>query len=248
MPDVTSSGDGEAPSPDAIPLPDAPQSSLPEGDGAIELEPPTAVNEPSPEPRRLEFHLLYVHGVQNCADDRAGAEGALDELQAAVEAALPSRIAEFEASHAGIELVTTSAHANLYTAAPSGFQPSDSPEPLNMDDWEVGDPGCSAARQGEPCTTAYEWRHRLAGEISERFPPDAENIILIGHSTGARAAFEVAANVGSAGVDTHDWGVRERIAGVVSVHGMIDAGANTPLRARPATPSIGWPKSDTRCS
>jgi hypothetical protein len=178
---------------------------------------------PALTPRLLEFHLLFVHGVQNCADDRRDAQQSLDELQIAIDEELPGRIANYEAEHPGVQLDATSAHANLYTATPSGFQPSDSADPLNMDDWEIGDPGCSAAQQGEPCTTAFEWRYRLVQEIERNFGPDAQNIVLIGHSTGARAAFEVTANVGSAGLESYDWGVQARILGVASVHGMVDA-------------------------
>jgi hypothetical protein len=186
--------------------------------------PPLGVVPPPPSgPREVEFHLLYVHGVQNCADDRRNADGALDELRAAVDEELPSRIEEFETRHSDVVLGVTSAHANLYTATPSGFQPSDSLDPLAMDDWEAGDPGCAAKQQGEPCTTAFEWRFRLVQEIERNFGPDAQNIILIAHSTGARTAFEVTANVGSTGLTSYNWGVQSRILGVVSLHGMVDA-------------------------
>lgn len=172
----------------------------------------------------VELNLLYVHGVKNCTAARQNAETSLADLAAAVDAALPARIATFEAAHPGVTVVVHSAAANLYTATPSGIHPSDSSDPLNMDDWEVGDPGCSATRQGDPCTTAYEWRYRLAREIERLYPGPAENIVLIGHSTGARTAMEVTANVGPTGaVETFDWGVRDRIAGVMTVHGMLDA-------------------------
>jgi cysteine-rich repeat protein len=167
--------------------------------------------------------LLYVHGVKNCPATRSNAESSLVGLADAVDAELPARIAAFEAMHPGVDVVINSDFANLYTATPSGIHPSDSPDPLNMDDWEVGDPGCTTSQQGDPCTTAYEWRFRLAQEINRLFPAPASNIILIGHSSGARAAMEVAANVGTGGVGTHDWGVRDRIAGVMTVHGMLDA-------------------------
>lgn len=170
---------------------------------------------------RLDF--LYVHGVKGCQNHRLNAEGSLDELEAALTAELPAWIAAYEAAHPGVTVVTNSVHANLYTATPSPHHPSDSSDPLNMDDWEVGDPGCATSRQGDPCTTAFEWRYRLAQEIQQHFPPDARNIILVGHSTGARAAFEVAANVGAGGVGTHDWGVQDRIAGVISIQGMVDS-------------------------
>jgi hypothetical protein len=172
----------------------------------------------------VELNLLYVHGIKNCTASRQGAEDSLADLAAVVDAALPARIAAFQAAHPGVTLVVHSAAANLYTATPSGVHPSDSPDPLNMDDWEVGDPGCSTTQQGDPCTTAYEWRYRLREEINRLYPAPTSNIILVGHSSGARAAMEVTANVGPSGaVNSFDWGVRDRIAGVMTVHGMLDA-------------------------
>ncbi|HSP80836.1 MAG TPA: hypothetical protein VLQ93_20075, partial [Myxococcaceae bacterium] len=171
----------------------------------------------------VQLNILYVHGVKGCPDHRRNAEGSLNELQAAIDAALPGYISAYESSHPGVTVVARSAHANLYTAPASPYHPSDSTDPLNMDDWEVGDPGCTTTKQGQPCTTAYEWRYRLVREIERRFPAGAKNIILVGHSTGSRVAFEVAANVGPDGVGTQDWGVQDRIAGVVSVQGMVDA-------------------------
>ena len=171
----------------------------------------------------VELNVLYVHGVDNCTSSRLDAHNSLADLASAVDAALPAKIATYQAAHPGVTLVTHSARANLYTATPSGFHPSDSTDPLLMDDWEVGDPGCSTTRQGDPCTSAYEWRFRLAGEINRLFPSPARNIILVGHSSGARAAMEVASNTGPDGVGTFEWGVSNRIAGVVTIHGMIDA-------------------------
>jgi hypothetical protein len=49
-----------------------------------------------------------------------------------------------------------------------------------MDDWDLGSPGRNAKAQGDPCTTAYEWRYRLTQEIKAKFPADAKNIVLIG--------------------------------------------------------------------
>jgi pimeloyl-ACP methyl ester carboxylesterase len=171
----------------------------------------------------VQLNILYVHGVKGCQDHRLNAENSLNELDAAMAAALPARISAYQSSHPGVTLVVRSAHANLYTAPASPYHPSDSTNPLNMDDWEVGDPGCSTTRQGDPCTTAYEWRYRLAREIERRFPAGAKNVLLVGHSTGARVAFEVAANMGPGGVGTQNWGVQDRIAGVVSIQGMVDS-------------------------
>ncbi len=170
----------------------------------------------------VELNLLYVHGLKSCPSSRMNAHNSLDELQAAVDAALPARIAAWEAAHPGVHVVTNSAHANVYTATPSGIHPSDSPDPLDMDDWEVGDPGCSTTQQGQPCTTAYEWRYRLAQEVNRLFPAPAKNVVLIGHSAGARVAMEVASNTGPGGPNTQSWGVQDRIAGVVTVQGVID--------------------------
>jgi len=170
----------------------------------------------------VEVNLLYVHGIKNCASSRQNAQNSLDELEAAVNAALPARVAAWEAAHPGVDLVVRSARANVYTATPSGIHPSDSPDPLDMDDWEAGDPGCSAGQQGDACTTAYEWRHRLAAEINRLYPAPMKNVVLIGHSLGARAAMEVAANFGTGGVNSANWGVQSRIAGVVTIQGVLD--------------------------
>lgn len=172
---------------------------------------------------RLQVHFLYVHGVKSCPEQRMNAERSLVDLEAAMAAELGPRIAAYEAAHPGVTVVTSSARANLYTAESSGMQPSDSSDPLLMDDWEVGDPGCATTRQGEPCTTGYEWRYRLAREIDRLFPTDARNIVIVGHSTGVRAAFEVAADVGPEGLGSGGFGVQDKIAAVIGLHGMVDA-------------------------
>ena len=171
----------------------------------------------------IEVNLLYVHGLKSCTGDRLNAHHTLDELADAIDAELPARIAAYEAAFPGTTVVVNRAMANVYTAIPSGFHPSDSPDPLNMDDWEIGDPGCVTTKQGDPCTTAYEWRYRLAEEIDAIYPPPAQNVVLVGHSAGARVSMEVTANVGPGGVGTYNWGVQDRIAGVVTVQGMLDS-------------------------
>lgn len=172
---------------------------------------------------RLQLHFLYVHGVKNCADQRMNAEQSLIDLEAAINAELSAHIGAYEAAHPGVTVVTSSARANIYTAESSGMQPSDSSDPLLLDDWEIGDPGCATNQQGEPCTTAYEWRYRLAREIDRLFPPDARNIVLIGHSTGVRASFELAADMGQGGPGTGGFGASDKIAAVIGLHGMVDA-------------------------
>ena len=173
--------------------------------------------------RTITLNLLYVHGVKGCTTDRQNAAGSLSSLDAAIGGALAARISTWQAAHPGDTIVVNRRFANLYTATPSPTHPSDSTNPLNMDDWEVGDPGCTTSTQGDACTTAYEWRYRLAKEINYYYPAPAQNVILIGHSTGGRVAMEVAANYGTGGVGTKDWGVQSRIAGVVSINGMIDS-------------------------
>jgi hypothetical protein len=199
------------------------------GCGSLELEPSEpagalgATEAAVTQQGTVQLNILYVHGVKGCQDHRLNAANSLNELDDALAAALSQRIADYEASHPGVTLVVRRAHANLYTAPASGYHPSDSTDPLNMDDWEAGDPGCTTTKQGEPCTTAYEWRYRLAREIERKFPAGAKNILLVGHSTGARVAYEVAANMGPNGVNTQNWGVQGRIAGVVSIQGMVDS-------------------------
>src|SRR5438046_6414946 len=147
----------------------------------------------------IEINLLYVHGVKSCQNERQNAQSSFTDLEQAVNADLPGRIASYQAAHPGTTVVTHSARANLYTATPSGYHPSDSPDPINMDDWEVGDPGCTTSQQGDPCTTAYEWRYRLAREINRLYPAPASNIVLIGQRSRAQAALEVPATAGQGG-------------------------------------------------
>jgi hypothetical protein len=170
-----------------------------------------------------ELNLLYVHGVKSCELARLNAHFSLKTLDDEVLGEMQQRIAEYKKTRPALRVAVRSYRANLYSIKASPMHPSNSKGPTAMDDWEVGDPGCSARVQGDPCTTAYEWRYRLAEAIKAAFPSSAKNIVLIGHSTGARTAFEVAANVGTGGVGSFDWGVQSRIAGVVSLHGMIDA-------------------------
>jgi len=197
---------------------EAPHETEPPG----ESEPSAVAESPAAAASVVQLNLLFIHGVQNDAGGKSRAHNALNDLRNAIASDMPSLIASYQASHPGVSISFAAASANLYTAAPSGLHPSDSTDPTLMDDWEVGDPGCTTSRQGDPCTTAYEWRFRLVQEIQRLFPPTAKNIILVGHSTGARTAFEVASNTGPGGVGTQNWGVQDRIAAVVSINGMID--------------------------
>src|SRR5260370_37326058 len=103
------------------------------------------------------------------------AENAVVALEAGVNVWLTARMAAWEAAHPGVHVVTRSARANVYTATPSGIHPSDSPDPLDMDDWEVGDPGCSTSAPGDPCTTPYEARYRLPAATTPPQPARLAN-------------------------------------------------------------------------
>src|SRR5262249_33055722 len=122
----------------------------------------------------VQLNLLYVHGLNNCTSSRQNAQNNLADLENAVNAALPARIAAGGACPPGVHAATHSAGATVYTATPSGTHPSDSPAPLLMDDWEIGAPGCSTSQQGDACTTGYEWRYRLAQEVNRLFPAPAK--------------------------------------------------------------------------
>ena len=169
----------------------------------------------------VQLNLLFVHGMSGCDSERLVTGQGLERFEQAVDAQLPERIAQWEARHPGTQVVSRTDRVNLYTAAASPFAPPGA-NPLHMDDWTVGTDGCTATRQGEPCTTAFEWRYRLAQEIKRLFPKDAKNLILVGHSTGGRTIYEVASNTGPDGVGTYDWGVQDKIAAAISVHGMVD--------------------------
>jgi hypothetical protein len=65
---------------------------------------------------------------------------------------------------------------------------------------------------GTGIATATAWRAQLLKKTNAVFPT-ARNIVFVGHSTGGRVAAEVGASEG----------MRDRVAGVVTVHGMIDA-------------------------
>jgi len=217
-------GGGSPADPPGDPSGDPPIDPPPPGDPAPDagVDPTTPDAAPGLATGTLELNLLYIHGVNSDPGGRMRAHNSLNDLKNAVNADLPALIATYQAAHPGVTVKVASASANLYTATPSGMHPSNSSDPTAMDDWQVGSPGCTTSKQGDPCTTAFEWRYRLVQEIKRLFPPGAKNIVLIGHSTGARTAFEVTANTGPGGVGTYDWGVQDRIAGVVTMNGMID--------------------------
>ncbi len=155
-------------------------------------------------PMNVEVHLVFVHGVEQ-SKRYADAENDVVDLEAAVMADLTSREPAYEAAH-HVKLSATSVHFNLYTDLKGALL---SP---GLDD-------------GTGEEVATRWRMQLKTKLDAAFPNGEKNIVIVGHSTGARVGFEVAADVGgSAGTPgSATWGYKDRIAGVVSAHGMLDS-------------------------
>ncbi len=169
----------------------------------------------------VELNFVFVHGIKSCAEQQMSAADSLVDLDQALQAAMPELVATFEAEHPGVQLQVGSARVNVYLAEPSPDAPPGA-DPTLLDQWRVGYDDCGSRVPGDPCTTAYEWRWRLRAEIEAQLP-GADNLVIIGHSTGARAAVDLAADVGPAGVGTGGWGMSDRILGTVAIHGMIDS-------------------------
>ncbi len=173
--------------------------------------PPDAEPEPTdgdaatlPPAHPLELHFVFVHGVGD-PDSYDRSDNDLVDLEKAVMARIEARRPAYEAAH-GVAIEATSLRVNLYTDD-KGQVPSP-----NTDD-------------GSGDEVAAHWRTRLAEKLAAAFPHGEKNIVLVGHSTGARVSMEVAADVGGASntLGVANWGFTKRIAGVVSVHGMLDA-------------------------
>jgi hypothetical protein len=169
----------------------------------------------------LALDFVFIHGVKSCAQQQTDAANSLVDLDAALQEALPDLAATFESQHPGVTLAIRSAAVNVYLADPSPDMPPGA-DPTQIDHLSVGYDGCGSQTQGDPCTTAYEWRYRVRAEI-DALLPDADNLVLVGHSTGARTAVDLAADVGPGGIGTGGWGMGDRILGTVAVHGMIDS-------------------------
>src|SRR5262249_36762392 len=97
----------------------------------------------------IQLNFLYVHGVKNDGASRINAANSLADLKNSIEADIPTWISNYQAAHPGVTINVASATANLYTAPASPYHPTDSLGPTYMDDWEVGDPGCATAKQGD---------------------------------------------------------------------------------------------------
>ncbi|MGQ0505825.1 MAG: hypothetical protein ACT4TC_10955 [Myxococcaceae bacterium] len=158
-------------------------------------------------PREVPVHIVFIHGVQSENSGKLTAEGSLAPLEEELKRKLAERRAHYEATYPFMRLRFETYRVNLYTLL-TGVLP-----PTTIDDPQDG--------TGVPAAAA--WRAALSESLAKLLPPDARNIILVGHSTGGRVAVELAANVGGAGeVGAQDYGWQDRIAGVVTVNGMIN--------------------------
>ena len=98
-------------------------------------------------------------------------------------------------------------------------------------DGTVPNPGTD---DGTGQEVANKWRSQLVAKLKAAFPNGEKNIVLVGHSTGGRVSMEVTADVGNDNqVGSANYGFKDRIAGVVTVHGMLDA-----LSKYPTSPHI----------
>ncbi|MBX3226545.1 MAG: hypothetical protein KIT84_32210 [Labilithrix sp.] len=77
---------------------------------------------------------------------------------------------------------------------------------------ELVSPRFDDLKDGTGLPTANAWRAQLIAKTNAVFPT-GRNIVFVGHSTGGRVVAEVGASPE----------MRDRVAGVVTVHGMIDA-------------------------
>ena len=158
----------------------------------------------------IVVRFAFVHGVLGSASSQATAHDEALDMEAYLLAHAGDFAAQYEREHPGLEVEIESTRLKLYT---------DVQDALLV-------PGLDEMSDGTGITTANRWREQLARKLDLAYPNQA-NLVVIGHSTGARAAMEVAAGViDDAAPGSHDWGVDDRIAGVVSLHGMIDALGN----------------------
>lgn len=109
---------------------------------------------------------------------------------------LERAVVERIAARGDDRVVVSTARVNIYTD----------------DSGELVTPRFDDLADGTGLTTANAWRSQLIAKTNAVFPT-GRNIIFVGHSTGGRVVAEVGASPE----------MRDRVAGVVTVHGMIDA-------------------------
>lgn len=108
---------------------------------------------------------------------------------------LEKAVLDLVAARGAANVVVTTARVNLYTG----------------DDGELLSPRIDDHQDGTGLATATAWRTQLVKKTNAVFP-NGKNIVFVGHSTGGRVSAEVGASEE----------MRDRVAGVVTVHGMID--------------------------
>ena len=201
-------GDDAAPAEDAPPAPATSPTQTTTGAPSASA---SSTAEPPAPPTPLALHFVYVNGLSD-PDHYANAGGSLKGLSNAVAADVKAKAPAFEAAH-NVKISTTATFANVYT---------------NLDG-SVPDPGTD---DGTGQQVANKWRSQLVAKLKQAFPNGEKNIILVGHSTGGRAAMEVTADVGPDNkVGSANYGFKDRVAGVVTVHGMLDALSEYPTSA-----------------
>lgn len=157
--------------------------------------------------RTVVVRFAFVHGVLGSADSQRQAEDESSDLEAYLLEQFEARAAAYEATHPGLDVEVASTRLNLYTDVEGALLV----------------PGLDEVADEGGILTANRWREELALDLELAYPGQS-NLVVIGHSTGARAAMEVTAGViDDAGPGSHAWPVADRIAGVVALHGMIDA-------------------------
>ncbi|MBI5534554.1 MAG: hypothetical protein HY898_17645 [Deltaproteobacteria bacterium] len=197
-PDTSAQPDSST-QPDTSALPDAAKPDVP----AI----PDASQDSDDATKTQQLSLVFVHGFEGSDARRAVAQDDLKDVEAYVLDAIGARAAAYEAKR-GVKLLIQSRRVNLYT---------------DLQD-QLLSPSLDSEGDGTGIATANHWREQLAAKIQQAYPNGERNLVLVGHSTGGRVSVEVAANVGdNSGPESHDWGLQDRIAGVVTAHGAIDA-------------------------
>jgi hypothetical protein len=158
-------------------------------------------------PRAIDLRLVFVHGVEGNEGGRRNAHNDLVDLEKAVVEAIQAKMPDYASRHPDRPIRVASTRVNLYTDEHDNLV----------------SPGIDDVKDGTGVPSATAWRSQLAKKTKLAFG-DGGNIVFIGHSTGARASAEVAAGVGDAkGPGSFDWGFNGKVAGVVTLHGMIDA-------------------------
>lgn len=178
-----------------------PDGAVPDG-STPDAAPDADADAPSP---TQQLNFVFVHGYERTDEMKATAEDDLVDVETYVLDAIGERAVAYEAER-GVTLVVQSRRLNLYTDL----------------DGSLLSPCLDCESDGVGIVTATRWREQLVAKIEQAFPNGERNLVLVGHSTGARVSLEVATDVGDdLGPQSHDWGLGDRIAAVVTAHGAV---------------------------